>query len=100
VQASGALSVLNESRLRYPEDVAIVGFDDIEMASYLGLTTMRQPMFEMGVLASEILARRLNDLRQPVSHSMFVPKLIIRKSCGASLTSEVKPQDQETQAIA
>jgi LacI family transcriptional regulator len=100
IQASGALSAMAEAGIRCPEDIAIVGFDDIELASHLGLTTMRQPMFEMGVLASEMLAARQKDPTQAVSHSMFVPKLVVRKSCGASLASEVKPQDQETQAIA
>jgi hypothetical protein len=45
-------------------------------------------MFEMGVLASEMLAARQKDPKQAVSHSMFVPKLVVRKSCGASLASE------------
>ena len=100
IQASGAMSALSDAGIRCPEDVAIIGFDDIELASHLGLSTMRQPLFEMGVLASETLAHRQKDPQLPVSHSMFVPKLIIRKSCGASLCGEVEPQDQETQDIA
>jgi LacI family transcriptional regulator len=100
IQASGALSAISEAGLRCPEDIAMVGFDDIELASHLGLSTMRQPMFEMGVLAAETLAARQKDPDSTVSHTMFVPRLIVRKSCGASLGSEVKPQDQETQAIA
>lgn len=94
IQASGALSAMSETGIKCPGDIAIVGFDDIELASHLGLSTMRQPMFEMGVLASEILAARQKNPQLPVSHSMFVPKLIIRTSCGASLCSEVEPQEE------
>jgi LacI family transcriptional regulator len=100
IQASGALTAISEAGLQCPEDIAIVGFDDIELASHLGLSTMRQPMFEMGEMASETLAARQKDPDAAVSHTMFVPRLVIRKSCGASLGSEVKPQDQETPALA
>ncbi|MBI3786881.1 MAG: substrate-binding domain-containing protein, partial [Ignavibacteriales bacterium] len=86
IQAMGALAALTEAGLRCPEDVSIVGFDDIELASHLGLTTMRQPMFEMGNLAAEILAQRLQNPQAETTHKKFVPKLIIRKTCGAFLT--------------
>ncbi|MBI3579843.1 MAG: LacI family DNA-binding transcriptional regulator [Ignavibacteriales bacterium] len=85
IQAMGALAALTEAGLRCPEDVSIVGFDDIELASHLGLTTMRQPMFEMGNLAAEILAQRLQNPQAEITHKKFVPKLIIRKTCGAFL---------------
>jgi LacI family transcriptional regulator len=85
IQASGALAVMAEAGLRCPDDVAMIGFDDIELAGHLGLSTMRQPMFEMGILASDVLTRRQQDPQAAVTHSMFVPKLIVRKSCGASL---------------
>lgn len=94
IQAVGALSALTEAGLRCPEDVAIVGFDDIELASHLGLTTMRQPMFEMGLLAAEILAERLKNPQRTVSHSLFVPKLVIRKTCGALQQREVSVKEQ------
>lgn len=100
IQASGALTAMSEAGIRCPDDVAIIGFDDIELASHLGLSTMRQPLYEMGVLASETLGNRQKEPQLPVSHTMFVPKLIIRKSCGASLSDLVEPQDQETQATA
>ena len=44
---------------RFPDDIAIVGFDDIPTAKLLGLTTVRQPEFELGALAARTLMERL-----------------------------------------
>jgi LacI family transcriptional regulator len=82
VQAIGALSALQEHGLRVPDDIAIVGFDDIELAAHFELTTMRQPMYRMGELAVEKLFQRLENPDAPPSHIHFVPSLIIRGSCG------------------
>ncbi|HEY6950881.1 MAG TPA: LacI family DNA-binding transcriptional regulator, partial [Bacteroidota bacterium] len=60
IQASGALWAIEESGLHCPDDIAVVGFDDIELASHLRLTTMRQPMFEMGVLAAQKIEDRID----------------------------------------
>ena len=67
IQAAGAMKVVNERGLKIPEDIAIVSFDGIELSEYLGLSTMKQPMFEMGALAVE---------------------LVIRDTCGAKLQME------------
>jgi LacI family transcriptional regulator len=80
IQAAGALAAIAESGMKCPDDISIVGFDDIELASHLGLTTMRQPMFEMGKLAAEVLLARLGQAKREPVHTMFVPKLIIRKT--------------------
>jgi LacI family transcriptional regulator len=82
IQAAGALSAISAAGLRCPEDISIVGFDDIELAGHLGLTTMRQPMYEMGTLAAEILLARLEDPKQDPTHRLFVPNLVIRSSTG------------------
>jgi LacI family transcriptional regulator len=83
IQASGALWAVEEAGLHCPEDIAIVGFDDIELASHLRLTTMRQPMFDMGVLAARKLEERLSGSQLPPANNPFVPELIIRETCGA-----------------
>jgi LacI family transcriptional regulator len=83
IQAAGALNALSEAGLKCPEDLSIVGFDDIELASHLGLTTMRQPMYEMGMLAAESLLARLDDTRRQPAHTLFVPKLIVRNTTRA-----------------
>lgn len=80
IQAIGALQTLKEAGLRCPDDIALVGFDDIELARYLGITTIRQPMFEMGALAIEVFQRRLKGRQGPPIHKQFVPELVIRTS--------------------
>jgi DNA-binding LacI/PurR family transcriptional regulator len=54
-QATGVLEAAQEMGLRVPEDLSIVGYDDIEVAEYLHLTTMRQPLFVSGVEGVELL---------------------------------------------
>ena len=80
IQAAGALAALAENGLKCPHDISIVGFDDIELASHLGLTTMRQPLLTMGHLAAEVLLGRLDDANRDPVHTMFVPELVVRKS--------------------
>jgi LacI family transcriptional regulator len=83
IQAVGAMKAIRESDLHIPEDMAMVGFDDIEMAQYIGLTTMRQPMFQMGRLAVERLVERISGGQSNSFHKTFHTELIIRESCGA-----------------
>ncbi len=80
IQLIGALQALEESGLRCPDDVALVGYDDIELARLLGITTVRQPMFQMGALAVEIFQARLKDRESPPVHRRFLPELVVRNS--------------------
>ncbi len=91
IQAFGAIAALNEKGFRIPEDIAIVGFDDIELARLMRLTTMRQPMFQMGVLAIERLVSRMSNPDMEILHTTFSPTLIVRESCGAFMSSEGMP---------
>jgi LacI family transcriptional regulator len=82
ISAMGAIRAFREARLRVPEDVSVVGFDDIQSAAYQnpGLTTVRQPLREMGRIAAETLLRRI---RRSGSDSqggeiMVKPQLIVR----------------------
>jgi len=59
VQATGALAAARSLGLRVPDDLSIVGFDDIELASYVGLTTVRQPLFDSGYQATKLLLSAL-----------------------------------------
>jgi DNA-binding LacI/PurR family transcriptional regulator len=61
VQAIGVLETAAELGLRVPEDVAVIGFDDIEVASIVGLTTVRQPLYETGVVGTDLLLALLGD---------------------------------------
>lgn len=76
---------LLEKGLKIPEDVAIVGFDDIERDLYapVPLTTVHQPTAEIGKKAFEILAKRIAG-HDTVVRTILSPKLVVRKSCGGS----------------
>jgi LacI family transcriptional regulator len=87
IQAMGAMKAVQESGLRVPHDLAIVGFDDIELAEYAGLTTMRQPMFQMGEHAVERLMALIDDPNAPRQHQRIGTELVIRESCGEKKNS-------------
>ncbi len=89
ISALGAMTALREAGHKLPEDVSVVGFDDIEFASiaYPALTTIRQPLQEMSATAAELLMRKLaNDGN--VQDIRVRPELIVRSStCPPSLAS-------------
>ena len=87
ISALGAMTALREAGYKVPEDISVMGFDDIEFASiaYPPLTTIRQPLQEMGATAAELLIRKLaND--ESVKNIRVRPELIVRSStCPPSL---------------
>jgi LacI family transcriptional regulator, galactose operon repressor len=85
IQSIGAIAALTDNGFKVPEDVSIVGFDDIELASHMNLTTMRQPMFQMGHMAVERLAARMSNQNLKVIHTTFLPELVVR---GTSLPAD------------
>ena len=84
ISAIGAIQALREAGRRIPEDVSVVGFDDIQSAAFQNpaLTTVRQPLREMGMLAAETLLRRIAaPARAPYPKEIVVqPELICRAS--------------------
>jgi LacI family transcriptional regulator len=84
ISAMGAIRALREAGLRVPHDVSVVGFDDIQSAAYQnpGLTTVRQPLKEMGRTAAEILLRRIrkSQLDSHGGEMMVEPELIVRET--------------------
>lgn len=72
-------------RVRVPDDVRIVGFDDLPAAAGLPvpLTTMHQPTRELGVVAMETMLSRLSDPGRPPRDVMLACELVVRSSCGA-----------------
>ena len=80
VQAVGAMHALQKAGLDVPGDVALVGFDDVKLSQYVGLTTLRQPMYEMGHLGIEKLLRRIEHSGRPPSPDVFTPCLVTRRS--------------------
>ncbi len=84
ISAIGAIRAFREAGLNVPEDVSVIGFDDIRSAAYHipALTTIRQPLYRMGALAAETLLRRIGANHQPGSaESVEVdPELVVRES--------------------
>ncbi len=77
-QALGALQAIRESGRRVPDDVAVVGYDDIEVAQYVGLSTVRQPMFQMGQEGVRLLLPTLNGEDAQQTHVNLPVELIVR----------------------
>ena len=84
ISAIGAIQALRGAGKRVPDDVSVVGFDDIQSAAYQypGLTTVRQPLRQMGVIAAETLLARINAPRAAHYPEEIVvePELIVRGS--------------------
>ncbi|MHB9145783.1 MAG: LacI family DNA-binding transcriptional regulator [Symbiobacteriia bacterium] len=85
MMAIGAIRAIEDAGRRVPEDVAVVGFDDILLASMTkpGLTTIGQPTYQMGVMAMDMLLERMRS-DAPVGPQQLIlePSLVIRESCG------------------
>jgi LacI family transcriptional regulator len=91
--AIGAIRAFLDAGLRVPEDVSVVGFDDIQNAAYHNprLTTVRQPLREMGRIAARVLLERLDGAaRLPDSFVVVDPELIVRDSTGPARKSREK----------
>ncbi|MFI5039066.1 MAG: substrate-binding domain-containing protein, partial [Solirubrobacterales bacterium] len=65
VQAMGVLQAAEELGVRVPEDLAVIGFDDVEEAAVLGLTTVRQPLRETGARGVELLLSAIEGRESP-----------------------------------
>jgi LacI family transcriptional regulator len=80
--AFGAIRALVDHGLRVPEDVSVVGFDDIQGAAYHNpsLTTIRQPLRQMGVVAARILLQRIRGQATFPDAVPILPELVIRES--------------------
>jgi LacI family transcriptional regulator len=85
MMAVGALEAVREAGLRIPEDVAIVGFDDIQLASFVDppLTTIRQDRVGLGQAAGQALVEQIENPDRPLAALTLPVELIVRQSCGA-----------------
>jgi DNA-binding LacI/PurR family transcriptional regulator len=82
LMAAAAIRVLHQARKRIPEDVAVVGFDDspTSRATRPQLTSIRQPIEEIGREAVNILLREMQEPRATPREAIFSPELIVRES--------------------
>ncbi|MBN1933421.1 MAG: LacI family DNA-binding transcriptional regulator [Anaerolineae bacterium] len=85
--ALGALAAAREKNVRIPDDVAVVGFDDIQMATYVQppLTTVRQEIRQQGVLTVQRLLERIGNPDLEARTVVLPTQLVVRRSCGCSV---------------
>jgi len=85
VSAIGAQRALHDAGLRVPEDVSVIGFDDIDAASFQvpSLTTIRQPLETMGATAATMLLKKISREETPATVKIE-PELIVRESTAAA----------------
>jgi len=84
IMALGAIYALQDAGLKIPQDIAVVGYDDRDFASWIrpALTTVRMPSYEMGQAAARLLLEQISG--EVLEDATQIPgKLIIRESCGA-----------------
>jgi LacI family transcriptional regulator, galactose operon repressor len=91
VSAIGAIRALRDAGMEVPDDVAVVGFDDIPSAAYNtpSLTTIRQPLRRMGEIAAQTLLERLRTKGAALPEVAVEPELVIREST----TTRLKPSN-------
>ena len=82
MSAIGAISAFQEVGLRVPDDVSVVGFDDIQSAAYINppLTTVRQPLIRIGEIAARTLLDRIEGRIKHIPEISIEPELVVRRS--------------------
>ncbi len=85
MSAIGAMRALQDSRLQVPGDVSVIGFDDIQAAAFNSprLTTIRQPMSNMGRIAAQCILNRLHGTERFREQITVEPELVVRESTRA-----------------
>lgn len=86
--AMGVFQVAEEMGLRIPEDLSLVGFDNIPESKYLGLTTVDQFISEMGYMGTQMLIKIINGIPLDQQTYRMQTQLVIRNSCRALTNNE------------
>ena len=86
VSAMGAIRAMHEQGLRIPQDISVMGFDDIPGAAFHvpGLTTVRQPLNRMGEVAAQSLLERIENKKEYPPEIAIEPELVVRDSTAAA----------------
>jgi len=82
-QAIGVLAAARELGFRVPQDLSVIGYDDIELAEYLRLTTIHQPSYEMGVEGVRLLLEAIDDPSNDPQELLFSTNLVVRATTAA-----------------
>src|SRR6266516_4089291 len=99
ISAIGSIWAIHEAGLRVPEDVSVVGFDDIPGAAYAnpGLTTVRQPLVKMGQIAAQTVVDFIEGRGEYVPASAIEPEFLIRQSTGPAAALQSRNFSASTQ---
>jgi LacI family transcriptional regulator len=89
VASIGAIRAIRESGLRVPEDISVIGFDDIRESAYHmpSITTVRQPLRKMGSIAAQTVIERIEGSENCPAQIAIEPELVVRESSGPASTS-------------
>jgi LacI family transcriptional regulator len=91
--ALGVLDVLNKNSVAIPEDIQIIGFDSTEIAEYIGLSTIRVPMHEIGVEAARLATRRIQK------HDVNSTAVTVRTSLAVRKTTALQAVDSRRRPV-
>jgi DNA-binding LacI/PurR family transcriptional regulator len=98
VQAIGALDAAKALHIRVPEELSIIGYDGIEISELLGLSTIQQPMYQMGEMGIEKLIEHINYPSKKPELIWLQPKLVERTTTGPLLSFDsTRLQDRPVQ---
>jgi LacI family transcriptional regulator len=94
--ALGLMLGLRDAGVRVPEDTLVAGWDDVMAARYAGLTTVRQPMRELGIRAARLLDQLIDRTRREPVHEVLATELIVRQSTQPATQSGTTPSGGTT----
>ena len=89
LMAIGCMKALKDRGVRVPEDVGVIGFDDISITQFVDppLASVQQPFFEMGQTAMRVLIDRING-KKPEARIVLPTKLVVRRSACAATNKD------------
>jgi DNA-binding LacI/PurR family transcriptional regulator len=83
--AFGVLEAAQQAGIRVPDELSVIGFDDVEIAQYFQLTTISQPLYESGARGAELLLARIQEVDRESGHQIILPtELVIRNTTASS----------------
>jgi len=102
ISAIGSMWAIREAGLRVPEDISVVGFDDISGAAYAnpGLTTVRQPLVRMGQIAAQTVVDQIEGRGEYVQEIAIEPEFVVRESTGPALARQLRSAAGATRHLA
>jgi DNA-binding LacI/PurR family transcriptional regulator len=80
VQAVGVMEAAESKGLRVPDDLSVIGYDDIDLASLMGLTTVRQPLVRSGLRAAELVLEAIGGRRRSAFDEQLEVELVVRST--------------------